>query len=264
MTLTFDIGDDRRPRGHALLYFGRPETGLLATYAVLLPITLDLSKYLPPLMAAQLGGAVGEMIGANSGSFAMPPVPEPVESYEWLRRAAELRGDDLLWGGDLDPADLAAAMQRAVEAVQEYAALHKSYLDDSPAPVPAVESRPAEDGAADVQHVLYQLMGDRDRLAELSKLVGAMRFALVSNDEALIRESDASLGALAAALDARYWADRVRAAAQDPSDAAAKLAQLYVDRCYRLLDEDYAAVEALEAEIDALTGGAPPRRDLRS
>ena len=107
-------------------------------------------------------------------------------------------------------------------------------------------------------------MSDRDRLAELSKLVGTMRFALESHDEALVKETDVSLGALASALDSRFWADRVRYAAQDPSDAAAKLAQLYVERCYKLLAEDFATVDALEKEIAGLAGDTPPREDLRA
>ena len=264
MTLTFDIGDESRPKGHAVLYFGSSETELLATYAVLLPIKMDIGKYLPPMLAAQLGGAVGDLLGDGAGGFAVPPVPEPVESIEWLRHLAEMRSDDLIWGGNITLGDMQAAMHQAAESVQQYAAMHQRYLDSNPEPVARRAVGEPDDGGANVQHVIYQLMSDRDRLAELSKLVGTMRFALESHDEALVKETDVSLEALASALDSRFWADRVRYAAQDPSDSAAKLAQLYVERCYKLLAEDFATVDALEKEIAGLAGDTPPREDLRA
>ena len=263
LNLTFEIGDEQRPKGHAVLYFGAPNTGLLATYAILLPISMDLGKYLPPMMAAQLGGMAGELLGGGDAGFAVPPIPEPAESIQWLRHVAELRGDDLVWAGDMSLDDIQAAMRLTTEAVHEYGLLHKRYLDGNPAPAADAPAPESAELGADVQHVLYQLMSDRDRLAELSRLVGQMRFGLESHDDAAIRSADASLGALAESLDARYWANRVRVAAQDPSDSATRLAQLYVERCYKLLDEDFSAVDALEKEIARLSGGAPPREDLR-
>ncbi len=266
MTLTFEIGDELRPRGHAVLYFGASGSGLLATYIILLPIKMDLGKYLPPMMAAQLGAA-GEALGDSASGFAVPPVPEQAESIEWLRRTAELRGDDLVWGGDMTLNDIGAAMQQTADAVQQYSAMHKRYMESNPEPAAALPSSDSAGVGAGVQEVIYQLMSDRDRLAELSRLVGAMRFGLESRDDALVKETDASLGALAASLDARYWAERVRVAAQDPSDTAARLAQLCVERCYKLLDEDFAAVEALEQEIAKIADGGPggpPQQDLRA
>ncbi len=263
MTLTFEIGDEQRPKGHALLYFETPDAGLLATYIILLPIRMDIGKYIPPMLAAQFG-AIGETIGDSAASFSIPPVPEQAESLQWLRQLAELRSDDLVWGGDMTLSNIPAAMQQTADAVQQYSALHKRYVDSNPQPIHA-EPLPEPHGVgADVQEVLYQLMSDRDRLAELSRLVGAMRFGVESRNDALISETDASLAALAASLPARYWPARIRAAAKDPADSAAKLAQLYVERCYKLLDEDFHATEALEKEIDSITGGSPPQQDLRA
>ena len=263
MTLTFEIGDEARPRGHAVLYFGSPEAGLLATYVVLLPIKMDVGKYLPPLLAAQLGGMAGGVLGEGAGGFAVPPVPEEAASVESLRRLAELRGDDLLWGGSIVLGDVQSALHQTAESVQEYAGLYQRYLDASPgpAPQPAIEQ---DGGGSEVQQVLYELMGDRDRLAELSKLVGTMRFALETNDDALIRETDASLGALAGVLPERFWGDRVREAARDPERGATDLIRLYIDRCYKLIDEDFTAVDALEREIAARADEEPPHHDLRT
>ena len=268
MALTFEIGDPSQPRGHALLYFGAPSTGLLATYLVILPVKMDVSKYLPPMLAAQLGTLAGEMLAEGGGYFAAPPIPEAVETIEPLRRLAEVRGDDLIWGGDVVLGDMQAAMRQTAEALGEYESLYRARIDAVPV---AASAPPQVEGPADaggnVQHVLYELMNDRDRLAELSKLVGTMRFALESQDAALAAETDASLDALARALPNHYWGERVRKAAGDASGEGARLAQLYVERCYKLLDEEFAEVAALERAIEAVPqdpgDASPPSGDLR-
>ena len=97
--------------------------------------------------------------------------------------------------------------------------------------------------------MLYELMTERDKLGELSKLVGTMRFATERDDGSLVAETDESIEALERLLPERYWTAKVRAAAKDTSENGAKLAQLYVERCYKLLDDDFAAVQLLEKRI---------------
>ena len=262
MALNFDIGDPARPRGHAILYFrSRSSTEVVATYVLVLPIKMDMGKYLPPLLASQLGAAAGELMGAGMESFAAPPVPEAVESLEHLEALARRRGDDLLWGGDVTLGDPAAAMHEAAEAVQEYSQLYRQYAEsDEPPP-----SEPAAiAGPGDVQRVLYGLMSERDLLGELSKLVGTLRFAADRGDTSLAEETDASLKALQEVMAEHHWVQRVRGAARDPSDLGGKLSQLYVERCYKLLDQDFTAVEELERQIAALTQDGPPGQDLRA
>ncbi len=253
MTLTFEIGDAGKPRGHAILYYGSPGGEITATYVLVLPISMDMGKYLPPLLASQLGAVAGSAMGEGLGSFAAPPVPEVVEGVAYLERLAGLRGDDLIWGGNVALGDMAAAMQEAAEAVQEYARLYGVYVDSGEAPEPASEhDKMGELSGSGVQDVLYGLMSERNRLGELSKLVGTMRFASDREDAGLVEETDASLGALQRLLPEHYWAGKVRSAAQDTSDNGAQLAQLYVERCYKLLDEDFSAVEELERRIAEL------------
>ena len=276
MALTFDIGDAERPKGHAILYFVSPTTSeVLATYVLILPIPMDIAKYLPPLLASQLGGMAGELMGESMGSFAAPPVPEAVESVDFLRTLATLRGDDLLAGGRVALGDPAAAMTEAAGAVAEYQRLYRQYADqyaDSGSPPPeaqrALDAEGSAAGPADVQRVLYELMNERDRLGELSKLVGAMRFAAGGGDTALAEETEIGLEALEQLLPEHYWIAKVRAAARDASDAGALLAQVYVERAYKLADEDFAAVQLLEKRIADLTAqgpptDAPPSQDLR-
>ena len=94
MTVNFEFGDAAHPKGHALVYMtSRDGTGtILATYVVLLPVSVDIKKYVPPFLANQ----VASMAAADMSSFAFPPAPEPVEGVEWVLRTAELRGDDVI------------------------------------------------------------------------------------------------------------------------------------------------------------------------
>jgi hypothetical protein len=262
LALTFELGDASAPRGHAIVYF-HAGADILATYVLILPITMDMGKYLPPLLASQLGGMAGDIMGQGMGSFAAPPVPEKVESVDYLDKLARARGDDLIAGGSIILGDIAAAMSETGQVVQEYNALYEQSsglptaipLDDARwTDVPqddmrGIDESTAREGGERIEHVLYELMNDRDKLGELSKLVGTMRFATERSDESLVEETDASIAALERLLPERYWAAKVRAAAKDASMNGATLAQLYVERCYRLIDEDFPAVAELEKKI---------------
>ena len=248
MALTFDRGNPDQPRGHGLLYFrDRDSQQTVATYVLVLPIQMDMGKYLPPLLASQLGGIAGEALSEGMGSFAAPPMPEEVEGVAMLERLADARGDDLLSGGDISAADPALAIQATAEAVQEYARLYKTYLGGLPAIAVAPASAEAE--SSDVQRVVFELMSERDRLGEVSKLVGTLRFAAERGDTTLAEETEASMRVLGSLLTERYWVERVLTAARDTSAAGAALARLLMERCYKLLDEDFQAVSALEQQI---------------
>jgi hypothetical protein len=252
LALIFDIGDPNRPLGHAIVYF-RSGPQVLATYVLVLPIPMDMAKYLPPLLASQLGGMAGDMLGAGMGSFAAPPAPEEVEGVPFLEGLARLRGDDLVWGGDVMLGDIASAMHQAAEVVQEYNQLYEQHREAAQ-PEATEPAAIGAEGAVDVQRMLYDLLSERDRLGELSKLVGTLRFAQERGDETLVGESESSLEALERLLPEHYWAGKVRGAARDMSEKGAALAQLYVERCYKLLDEEYSSVQDLERKISELEG----------
>ena len=241
MDLTFDLGDPQRPRGHALLYFhARDSQQVVATYVITLPIQMDMGKYIPPLLASQFGGIqTGEL-----SAFAAPPLLEEVEGVAHLERLAELRQDDLVYGGTLPMSDIVMAIQ---EAVQAYARRYQEHLSIQPQAAVGQAEEPSQ--GAEVQRVVYELLSERDRLGELSRLVGTMRFAVDREDRELVRETDASLEALQSLLPAQYWVDRVRAAAADVSETGTARAQLYVERCYKLLGQDFAVVQELERRI---------------
>lgn len=248
MALTFELGDPDRPRGHAVLYFRAPEQQLLATYMLVLPIKMDFAKYLPPLLAAQFGSVAPETLGASVHAFAAPPLPEPVASIGFLSGVAQRRGDDLVFGGDLSLADVTAALQHTTDIVQDYARLYEATTSRATGGA-AGEPQPPAEAEGTVQRVLYALMSERDRLGELSKLVGTLRFAVERKDTGLTEETEAALQAIEGLLPEHYWVKRLREAARDVTDAGATLARLYVERCYKMADEDYTAVADLERRI---------------
>ena len=97
MALEYHFGNASDPKGHALVYFrdGSNSGRVGASYVVILPVSVDISKYVPPFLAGQV-----EQLGSGDmSSFAFPPAPELVPSEAWLRETAEKRGDDLLFGG---------------------------------------------------------------------------------------------------------------------------------------------------------------------
>jgi hypothetical protein len=100
--------------------------------------------------------------------------------------------------------------------------------------------------------VLYGLMSEADKLNELTKLVGRLRYAAEGGDQATAGEADAHIRAMARQLPANRKVDRLLAAAHSRSPQGSKLAQLYLERAYCLYREDYMRVKSLDAEIAAL------------
>src|SRR5947207_9160606 len=151
MDLNFERGFADAPAGHALVYFTNPVDGTtLATYLVVLPIALQLAKYVPPMFAAQLPMADLQGIGA----VPLPPVPEPVESRSYLERLAELRRDDLISAGAATGTDFAGMMSPVAQIAQEYAQLYEQHTRQLPA------EQKSEDAVSEssVSDVIYDLM----------------------------------------------------------------------------------------------------------
>lgn len=275
MDIQFEIGDPQRPRGHAIIYFRvDTEPGVVyGTYIVTLPITADLTKYVPPFLAAHLGsGDSGPL--ANFAAFAMPPMPEEVAGgHDRIVRLANLRGDDLIYGGSMFSYELPRMMESVAEAVQEYADAWKEADDDPglalaggiPADdisiLPGSSGSPAGDPtAADadtdagpdrlgVNEVLWSFMSEGDRLGEMGRLLGRLRFAQEGADANAIADITAEMTALGRHLPDEYQISALVDAAQDTDPVAAELAQLYLNRCYRLSSGDTEQVRRIEEAI---------------
>ena len=271
MDIQFEIGDPLRPRGHALLYF-RVDTEpdhVYGTYIVTLPITADLTKYVPPFLAAHLGsGDSGPL--ANFAAFAMPPMSELVEGgYDRLVRLANLRNDDLVYGGSMFTYDLARMMESVAGAVQEYADAWNeaanaagagavvAAADDVAIPLGsggAESGGVGSSGEGDseglgVNEVLWSFMSEGDRLAEMGRLLGRLRFAQEGNDAAAVADITAEMTALGRHLPDDYSIGALVAAASETGAASVQLAQLYLDRCYRLSSGDAEQVRRIEEAI---------------
>jgi len=262
MDLTFERGDPQNPRGHALLYFRvdtEPYT-VYATYVVTLPVKSDLTKYVPPFLASHLGS----LPLSDLSAFAMPPVPEAVGSLSELERLSELRGDDLVYGGNMFSFDLPRMMETATNAVQTYSSLCSDALtlpgtpaegaaaalademgqpqETAPAPTPAQVPAEEPDDSYNVNEVLFSFMSESDKLTELSKLLGRLRFAVDGSDQTAADEVAGEITVLARHLPEEFRVLDLLDVARDNSQKSSELAKLFIDRCFRLSAGEAGAV----------------------
>lgn len=250
MDVVFERGSSEDARGHALLYFrssSDPEE-VWATYVVILPIKVDIAKYVPPFLMNQ----VGELGPRDFSAFAFPPAPEKVEGRQHLEKLASIREDDILFCGTFQPTDIASALMRVNEAVQRYAEMWSQRAAQHP-----LAPGPAEAGAGlAVNEVLYGLMSDADKLSELTKLVGRLRFAVEGGDATLIREAEEDIKLLSKHLPESHQIPRLVEVAKSKDRHGAALADLYLQRCFHLTQEEYAKLGEVESKIRALESGA--------
>jgi hypothetical protein len=251
MILSYERGDANRAKGHALLFFrswSDPST-VFATYLIVPPIAVEISKYIPPMFANQFQ----QLGGGGISVFPYPPIPEKVEGQDFLARLAEARDDDMISGGTADTSSPERLLQAASEAAQQYFESYTSQIKSlATEPEPKPEPLPGESEPVDVDELVYGLMGDRDRLAELSKLSGQLRYAIGGEDTQLANDTVADMKRLAKYLAEKYHAQEAIEAARRPGNQGDHLTQLYLDRAYRIADEDYEAVRELEARIQEL------------
>lgn len=250
MLLNFDRGDSRHPRGHALLYFRSwaDPSAVFATYLIVPPIAVEISKYIPPMFASQFQG-----LGAAGGIavFPYPPIPERVDGEDLLTRLAKARDDDLISGGSVDTNSPERLLQAAAEAGQQYFESFTKYMDSIPVEA-EVDLLPESSTPVDMSELMYGLMSERERLTELAKLSGQLLYALGGRDEQLAASTEADIKKLGSYLPEKYRVADIAGAAKRPGHDGERLTQLYIERAYRLADEDYEAVSKLETEIRQL------------
>ena len=252
MTIRFLRGDEQSPRGHAI-FIARSTLDtrvVLATYCVVPPTPLSLAKYLPPLFASQIPPE--ELQDAtNVPVMPIPPMLEEGSTFEHLQMLAERRDDDMVDLGSINPNDNAARMQMVAQGCQEYGQFYVNYMSRFPQreslPAAQEEIIPLDD--LSLEELQLSTMTDRDRLAELSKLVGTARYALDGHDTGLLQRTKKEMLRLANRLPDKYRGDELITAAVEPGERGAKLAQLYIERGYKLLDEEYADIPGIERSI---------------
>jgi len=215
---------------------------------------MSMTKYLPAFLAAQMPPE--ELSEAMSVSVVpIPPMFEDGGSLEHLQMLAERRDDDLCDVGSINSHDDVARMQQAQQSAHEYGQLYLSYASTF-TQLPASSARKAEEllppDDLDTEELLMQSMTDRQRLSELSKLVGVVRYALEGRDIDLLQETKQRMQRIAKALPEKYRSSDLLAAATEEGERGAKLAQLYLERGFKLLDEEYADIPRLERAIREL------------
>ena len=245
MDFTFERGSADSPRGHALIYFQNLHDAgeLLATYLVVLPMLVDVSKYVPPFLMNQIGD-----VGAKDlSAFAFPPAPEPVSGFDYIQSLAESREDDILFGGSISTSDITSLLGTINEAIGWYADL---CIDPTQFDSPALEE--SADEELSVNDVLYGLMSDQDKLSELTHLVGRLRDAVGSGDSALAGETRTEIMTLGRHLPDSHQVPRLADAAGSGGSDAGHRASLYLQRCFHLIAEEYVKLGQIEDEIRSL------------
>jgi hypothetical protein len=256
MTIRFVRGDSQAPKGHAI-FFARSAVDsrtVLATYCVVPPMPLSLAKYLPSFLASQLSPEDLQE-ATNVPVMPIPPMLEEGNTLERLQMLAERRDDDLCDIGTVNPKDEGARMQLVAQGCQEYGQFYVNFASSfSQAEIfpPPPDEAPLALDDLDADELLIQTMTDRQRLAELGKLVGVARYALEGHDEHQLQETRQRMLRVAQTLPDKYRSSELTEAAFDQDERGAKLAELYLERAYKLLDEEYADIPGIEKAIREL------------
>jgi hypothetical protein len=252
--LRFELGDAQAPRGHAILFAraGGDVRHILATYCIVLPIQFSIGKYLPPMFASQLP-LEGLRDASAMSVVPIPPMLEDVPSLATLRQLAERRADDLCDMGTIYLSDDSHRMSLAAEASAQYSQLYAEYMQRWPSPDVVAPAEPVAE--LDVNEVLAEVLPERDRLGELARLVGQARYAIDGHDQRLLDEVTRAMQRIARSLPEKYRADQLVEAALRHDTIGPRLAELYLQRAYKLLDEDYSDIPPIERDIRALRDG---------
>lgn len=250
MDIVLDRGNIEAPKGHALLYFRSATNSqeIWATYVVILPISVDVSKYVPPFLMNQ----VGEVGPKDLSAFAFPPAPELVEDYAVLESIAEQREDDIIFAGTMNPNDVGAAMMSINEVVQQYAEMCVLHTD-------SIGGQLGDESEASVgvgvNEVMYELMSNGDKLEELTKMVSRLRFAVDGSDGEQVREAEEDINTLARHFPENHNINRIVDAVKADDDSNKELADLYLQRCYFLVNEEYHRLGEVEKRLNQLERG---------
>jgi hypothetical protein len=258
MGIQFLRGNPQAPKGHAI-FIARSRNNsrvVYSTYCLVPPIPMSIAKYLPPLFAAQIPSE--ELQGAeNIAGMPIPPMLEEGMSLEQLQILAERRDDDLCDLGSSSSEEM-ERMQMATINCQEYAQLYATALSytnqlpkasSKPLPKEATFTETTPIGEVDADDLLLQTLSERQKLAEVGKLVGMARYALEGQDTTLLQDTKQRIGRLTRSLPEKYRGAEIAKAATDPGMRGSRLAELYLSRAYKLLDEEYAEIPSIESSI---------------
>jgi len=243
MNLDFERGDPQNPKGHAFIYFHSLESESIcfATYLMVQPIEVDVSKYVPPFLMNQMAD-----IEKDLAAFAFPPSPEQIDHLDNLKHLANVREDDLIYGGKIQSNDPATAIGKVNEILEWYSNLYQNINQQ------ISDTSIDPNIGADVNEVVYSLMNDRDKLEELTKLIGKLRYAADDTEGRLSQETEAQIKLLSKHLSKNHEVPKIIEAVKTSDNASHKLADLYLQRSFHLINESFADLSKIEKEIKKL------------
>lgn len=272
MDLDFKYGDKGNPRGHALVYF-LSGSEVFASYIVVLPIELDMARYVPPFLAGQLKQFVS---GEKARHFTIPPIPETVDDYEYILNLATARDDDLLFGGEMDSSDPTDAMGKLNAIGSSYSELcgtlddagddaEIEIVDEPPAAAKrgsaARRSRGASGTNKEGAKSKFDSFSDEEKLRRLTELLGQLRFAVESVNKTQAGELKKQMLELAQTMPSTMKIKDLIKHGVSADASASRLAQLYLDRAYQMHKEDYLQVKAIEEKIAAIISKSSAAND---
>lgn len=182
----------------------------------------------------------------------IPPMLEEGSSLEQLQMLADYRDDDLCDLGSVSLKDEAMRMQMVAQGCQEYGQLYMSHIStlrQAATLLPSSTEEPIPMDDLDAEELLIQSMNDRQRLAELTKLIGVIRYALDGKDYHLVQETQQRMQRIARKMPEKYRTNELITAAASQQPRGSRLAELYIERGYKLLDEEYADIPNIERTI---------------
>lgn len=257
MSMRFVRGNSQTPKGHAI-FFARSTSDsrtVYCTYCIVPPIPMSIAKYLPPMFAAQIPPEELGESGGNTPGMPIPPMLEQTKSLQYLEMLAERRDDDLCDIGPLPSQDEGYRMQMAAISSNEYSQLYTMYMasvQDSPFSNTTELGEPTPLDDLDAEELLLQTMSDRQKLTELGKLVGMARYGVEGHDTALLQDTKQRMQRIAGYLPEKYRGSELVNSALSSDAHSSRLAELYLSRAFKLLDEEYAEIPAIEREIREL------------
>jgi len=162
---------------------------------------------------------------------------------------AETRHDDLIFGGEYTASDVTSAMMKVNDVVQAYLEL---YDDGSDVSLNDQNTAISEKSNFQVNDIVYSMMSEPDRLSELTKLVGRMRYAIESDEESLVVETEADLNSISTYFSEIFQMPILIEWACKEGERASGIADLYLKRCYHLSLEEYEDLGRVEEQIKSL------------
>ena len=168
-------------------------------------------------------------------------------NYKEIEDLAMMRDDDILFGGTLAPADVSSSMSLVNQVVERYASAYAesdSIVDHQSEQLP-------EEGIG-VSEVLYGLMSDSDKLGELTRLTGRLRFSVDGSDDSLINDAEEEIKLLSGYLPDSLNIPRLVQTVKSKDGRSEELADLYLQRCYHLVQEEYSKLIQVEDRIKGI------------